>query len=117
NTALASSDPATAFDPYGLHRTSAETLALIGNQIFLAPTKADFTGYEARFNGGLFKLPGGEVKMALGYEGQDIDVDLGSARGNPTVPIAYRSFSRRVDSFYGELLLPVVGSDNRMPGF
>jgi iron complex outermembrane receptor protein len=117
NTALASSDPATAFDPYGLHRTSPETLALIGNQIFLAPTKAEFTGYEARFNGGLFNLPGGEVKMAAGYEGQDINVDLGSARGNPTVPITYRSFSRRVDSFYGELLLPVVGADNRMTGF
>ena len=37
NTALASNNPATAFDPYGLHRTSQATLDLIGNQIFLAP--------------------------------------------------------------------------------
>jgi iron complex outermembrane receptor protein len=116
NAALASNNPATAFDPYGLHRTSAATLALIANQIFLAPTKVEFTGYEARVNGGLFNLPGGEVKMAAGYEGQDINVDLGSARGNPTVPITYRSFSRRVDSFYGELLLPLVGSGNQMTG-
>ncbi|MEP7311112.1 MAG: TonB-dependent receptor [Pseudomonadota bacterium] len=115
-TTLASSDPAVAFDPYGLHRTSAATLALIGNQIFLAPTIGRFTGYEARFNGGLFNLPGGEVKLATGYEGQEIGVDLGSARGNPTVPLTYRTFSRRVDSVYGELLVPIVGASNAMTG-
>ncbi len=116
NTALASNNPATAFDPYGLHRTSQATLDLIGNQIFLAPTLGRFTGYEARVNGGLFDLPGGEVKLAAGYEGQELGVSLGSARGNPTVPIAYRKFSRRVDSVYGELLVPLVGDANHMTG-
>jgi iron complex outermembrane recepter protein len=116
NAALASNDPATAFDPYGLHRTSQATRDLIANQIFLAPTIGRFTGYEARVNGGLFDLPGGEVKLAAGYEGQDLGVSLGSARGNPTVPIAFRDFSRRVDSFYGELLVPLVGNANHMTG-
>ena len=115
-TALASNNPATAFDPYGLHRTSQATLDLIANQIFLAPTIGRFTGYEARVNGGLFDLPGGEVKLAAGYEGQELGVSLGSARGNPTVPITYRKFSRQVDSFYGELLVPLVGDANRMTG-
>lgn len=116
NTAVASSDPATAFDPYGLHRTSASTLALLANQIFFAPTLGRFTGYEARVNGGLFMLPGGEVKLAAGYEGQEIGVDLGSARGGPTTALVYRTFSRRVDSAYGELLIPVVGAGNALPG-
>jgi iron complex outermembrane recepter protein len=116
NTALASSNPATAFDPYGLHRTSQATRDLIANQIFLAPTIGHFTGYEARVNGGLFDLPGGEVKLAAGYEGQELGVSLGSARGNPTVPIAYRKFSRRVDSVYGELLVPLVGNASHMTG-
>ena len=116
NTAAASSDPATAFDPYGLHRTSAATLALLGNQIFFAPTLGSFKGYEARLNGALFALPAGEVKLAAGYEGQVIGVDLGSARGAPTTALVYRSFTRRVDSFYGELSLPIFSAANAITG-
>jgi iron complex outermembrane receptor protein len=114
NAALASSDPATAFDPYGLHRTAANVLALLSNQIFLAPTIGRFTGYEARFNGKLIELPGGTAKLAAGYERQNIGVDLGLARGNPGTPMVYRTFSRRVDSVYGELLVPLVGNPNAM---
>jgi len=40
--ALASSDPNTAFDPYGLGRTSASTLAGIFNQISINPTIAQW---------------------------------------------------------------------------
>ena len=114
--ALASNDPATAFDPYGLGRTSAATLALISNQIFYAPTLNRFDGYEARLSGTLFELPGGAVKLAAGYEGQEMEVDLGIARGNPTTPLTYRNFSRRVDSAYGELLIPLFGPGNATAG-
>lgn len=117
NAALASNNPATAFDPYGLGRTSPSVLALLGNQIFIAPTLNVFKGYEARVSGSLFKLPGGVVKIAAGYEGQDMDVRLGSARGNPTVPVTYRHFTRRVDSEYAELLVPLFGASNAVPGF
>ncbi|MCX7036511.1 MAG: TonB-dependent receptor [Proteobacteria bacterium] len=117
NTAAASSDPATAFDPYGLHRTSAATLALLSNQIFFAPTLGSFKGYEARLNGALFAVPAGEVKLAAGYEGQEIGVDLGSARGAPTTVMVYRNFTRRVDSFYGELSLPLFSAANAVTGF
>jgi iron complex outermembrane receptor protein len=117
NAALASSNPATAFDPYGLGRTSQSVLDLIANQIFLAPTDGKLTAYEARANGGLVELPGGEVKLAVGYERQEFDVDLGSARGGPTTPITYRSFGRSVDSVYAELFVPVFGAGNAIPGF
>lgn len=117
NAALASSNPATAFDPYGLGRTSPNILALISNQIFIAPTLNSFKGYEARVNGTLFELPGGPVKIAAGYEGQDMHVALGIARGNPTVPLTYRHFSRRVDSEYAELVVPLFGAGNAIPGF
>ena len=116
NAALASSNPATAFDPYGLGRTSASVRALIGNQIFIAPTLNRFNGYEARVSGTLFQLPGGAVKIAAGYEGQELDVRLGSARGNPTNPVTYRHFTRRVDSEYAELLVPLFGTSNAVPG-
>lgn len=117
NAALASSNPATAFDPYGLGRTSQSVLDNIANQIFLAPTDGKLTAYEARANGGLIDLPGGEVKLATGYERQEFDVALGSARGGPTTPIVFREFGRSVDSVYAELYIPVFGSANSIPGF
>lgn len=115
--ALASSDPATAFDPYGLGRTSPAVLANLFNQIDLRPVVATFIGYEARVNGTLFDLPGGAVKLAVGYEGQENEVGIGSARGNPGTPVTFRNFERRVDSAYAELLVPLFGPGNARPGF
>ncbi|UVO54381.1 TonB-dependent siderophore receptor [Sphingomonas sp. SUN039] len=115
--ALASATAATAFDPYGLNRTSAATISGIYNQISINPTIGNFTGYEARLNGPLFRLPGGEVKVAVGYEGQEFSVDLGIARGNPGTTVVFTTRGRRVDSLYAELLVPLFGSENEVPGF
>jgi iron complex outermembrane receptor protein len=117
NAALASNNPATAFDPYGLGRTNATVLAGIADQIFLAPTDGRLTAYEARATGPLFELPGGTVRMAAGYERQEFDVALGSARGGPTTPITFRNFGRDIDSFYAELYVPLFGAANARPGF
>ncbi|WP_164549788.1 TonB-dependent receptor plug domain-containing protein [Altericroceibacterium xinjiangense] len=117
NAALASSDPATAFDPYGLGRTSQDVIDGIFDQIFLAPTDGQLTFYEAGASGPLFTLPGGEVRMATGYERQEFEVDLGAARGAPDTPTTFRSFDRTVDSVYAELLLPIFGPGNATAGF
>jgi iron complex outermembrane recepter protein len=117
NAALASNNTATAFDPYGQHRTSAAVLANIADQIFLAPTKSSFKGYELRLNGSLLHLPGGDLALATGYERQENKVSLGSARGGPTTPLAWRYFDRTVDSAYAELQVPLFGAGNARPGF
>lgn len=114
--ALASGDPATAFDPYGLGRTSAATLAAISDQIYLAPTLNRFSGYELRVNGAVLELPGGALRLAAGYEGQEQTVGLGLGRGNPGSPVVYRDFARQVDSAYLELLVPLFGAGNARPG-
>jgi len=116
NAALASADPATAFDPYGLRRTNAAVLANLGNQIFLAPTDGKLTAYEVRANGSVIDLPGGAVRVAVGYERQQFDVGLGSARGGPTTPIVFRNFGRDVDSVYGEIYVPIFGAANATGG-
>ena len=116
NAALASSNPATAFDPYGLGRTTRAVIDGIFNQIFIAPTNGDLTMYEARINGPLVDLPGGALMVAAGYERQEFDAALGSGRGNPGTPVVFRNFSRTVDSAYVEALLPIFGSGNAMPG-
>lgn len=117
NAALASNNPATAFDPYSLGRTSAATLAGIGNFVSFSPTLNKFIGYEARVNGTLFSLPGGDVKVAAGYEAQEITTDLGTYRGVPGGTIVYRHFTRRVDSAYAEVLVPLFGPGNATAGF
>ena len=116
NAALASSNPNVAFDPYGLHRTSAGTLANISDQIFIAPTNSDFKGYELRLNGALYTLPGGDLALAAGYERQENDVALGSQRGGPTTPLTFRNFGRNVNSGYAELQIPIVGAGNARTG-
>lgn len=114
--ALGSSDPATAFDPFGLHRTSPAVLAALGNQIFLAPTENQYIGYEVGANGTVVEMPGGDLKLAIGFERQDLETDLGLARGNPTTAIAYRHFERKVNSAYAEMLIPIIGSANAVSG-
>ncbi len=114
--ALASADPATAFDPYGLGRTSAATLAGLADQIFLAPTYADFLGYELHASGDLFTMPGGAAKLAVGFERQEWDYELGLARGNPGSPMRFREFDRDVTSMYAEMYLPIVGDANAVSG-
>jgi iron complex outermembrane receptor protein len=106
NTALASSDPATAFDPYGLGRTSDATKALVFDADATFPTNGDLKTWQAGFNGPLFSLPGGDVKAAVGYEGQDFTMVLGA--GTPTV----RTFNRKVNSEYLELHFPFIGAAN-----
>ena len=117
NAALASSNPATAFDPYGLGRTDPALYATLANNIFLAPTNGKLKTYQASLNGPLFTLPGGQVKIATGFERQEFDVALGSARGGPTTPLVFRNFGRNVDSYYAELYIPIFGDSNAMGGF
>jgi iron complex outermembrane receptor protein len=109
-TALASNNTATAFDPYGLGRTSAATKALIFDADATFPTDAELKTAQAGFNGPLFAIPGGEVKAAVGYERQDFTMILG--QGTATV----RTFNRKVDSGYAEFLLPLVGTGNAKSG-
>ncbi len=115
--ALASSDPETALDPYGLGRTRQSVLDGLFDQIFLAPTKGELTFYEASANGPLFALPGGDIMLAAGYERQEFTATLGLARGGPDTPFNFREFDRKVDSVYGEMLIPIFGAGNAVPGF
>lgn len=109
--ALASSDPATAFDPYGLGRTSASTFGTLFSAESTFPLNAKMSTWQAGANGPLFALPAGDVKMALGYEGQDFTQTLQSGLPNEV------TYNRKVHSGYAELLVPIFGSQNSMRGF
>ncbi len=124
-TALASSDPSTAFDPFGLNRTSAAVIGAISDQIFLVDSTVDFLGIEAAVNGPIAELPGGTMQVTVGYEYQDTTSLPGLARGNPGTPYGcvpcgvagVDDLNRDINSFYGELLVPIFGSGNATTGF
>ena len=88
----------------GLHRATRSSSR---------PPTATSRATSCALNGTLFELPGGELALATGFERQEIDVALGSARGGPTTPLAWRYFGRNVNSAYAELQVPFVGAAQR----
>jgi len=122
--ALASSDPNTALDVFGLNRTTEAVRAGISNQVFLVDSDADFLGIEASVNGPIFELPGGTVRGAMGYERQEYTGLPSLARGNPGTPSScvpcgvagVSDLQRDINSFYAEVLVPFVGPDNAVSG-
>jgi iron complex outermembrane receptor protein len=113
--ALASSDPATAFNPFG-GRTNPAVIADILSGINVNMGKTTFKDYQAQLDGGLFTLPGGEVRIALGYEGQRQTINpsnLDQAASAPRTRTKIRS--RSVDSGFVEALVPIVGDANASP--
>jgi iron complex outermembrane receptor protein len=115
--ALASNNPATAFNPFG-----GANSATVVNGILVGYSKAKgrsiFQGWEASADGPLFTLPGGPVRAAFGYEGQRLEVAQTQLQGTITAKTGpARFFARGVNSFYGELSIPIIGADNRVPGF
>jgi len=65
---------------------------------------------EGRTSGALFDLPGGNVSFALGGLYRKEAYDVGK---DGTLSTEAR---REVESVYGELLVPVVGDENSVPG-
>lgn len=114
--ALASSDPATAFDPFGLNRTSPATIASILSGISSNQGNTDFRDYQLQMDGPLFTLPGGEVRFAVGYEHQYLRIRPTNLSGPRTnILVRTKDRDRKVDSAYAELFVPIVGSGNAMP--
>lgn len=71
----------------------------------------------AIIDGSLLILPGGNVKVAVGFEHladrfqqriAPVDQPIGAIRSVPYTP-----YSRKIDSVFGEVQVPIVGADNR----
>jgi iron complex outermembrane receptor protein len=114
--ALNSRNAATALNVFG----GANSQAVIDSILIgysNAKGRSIFQTWEAKADGPLFALPGGEVRAAIGYEGQRLEVSSLQILGTVTAKTGPgRYFARGVNSFYGELLIPLVGPDNALPG-
>jgi iron complex outermembrane recepter protein len=74
-------------------------------------------GIEANGEGPLFVLPGGDARLALGAGQRRVSLHGNVAKivGGQVVPSSQFKEARNVQFAYGELSLPLVGSDLKLP--
>lgn len=112
---------ATAINPYDIAATVNRALiADIADNEIAGDAKDDLLNLRAVVDGSLLALPGGEVRLAFGYEymndsyKQRYQTDI--RRGTiDTFP--WGRYDRNVHSVFGELQIPVFGTDNATAGF
>lgn len=122
NTILTSTiaGPATAdmFNPY-LQGPQPSAEKIFG--VFIQNSQHQLYDVQAKIDGGIFALPAGDVRIATGGEfikTKYLHHSLYSL--NPTTTLETFRFadsSRSVYSAFGELFVPVFGSDNAIPFF
>jgi iron complex outermembrane recepter protein len=110
-SALADSNPATAFDPFAAgSATNPATLAAIRKTYPLDSASAiESTSLIA--DGPLAPLPAGEAKLAVGMEHREesFDEDVQNP-ADPNGPRIAQSYARHVTSLFSQLVLPLAGS-------
>lgn len=123
NADLQTSDSNFAIDPYNLALSNQGALQQLQN--FGSTDTAVQQLAQARViaNGSLFSLPGGAVKLGVGaqydYESlaaSNVNGPLGQ-RGGTAVPgglVVQADVSRRVESVFGEVNIPIIGSANEL---
>jgi iron complex outermembrane receptor protein len=118
NAALARTDPETALNPFSSRPNNTAALANLATQLFVAPGDTNFRGWELKADGAIASLPGGDLRVAIGYEGQKLNSRSGLISG--TLAAKVRALTprvfREVKSAYAELLVPIFGAENARTG-
>ncbi len=121
NQSLLDNNPATALNLFtGVAGNNAATIALVSSGRFNVTGQSTLKTLEGTIDGALFTLPGGAVRIAVGGEYRDERLDgtfISSSPVNGQPGTSGSSNSRSVKAVYGELVVPVFGSGNAIPGF
>ena len=116
-TALASSNPATAFNPFGTTVNSQTVVNSIFDLLIDTNGTAHMWDFGGKIDGSLFALPGGQARIALGAEYNYYTILTGQIRGPAGAQTGTMlNKNRKVKSAYAELFLPLIGGDSAMPG-
>lgn len=120
NQALADPNPATALNVFGgPGSNNPETLARIFSGVGLIAGTSTLKNVEVNANGPLFDMPGGSVRIAVGAEYREEDLEADSRGISAATGQATRtgtSNDRDVSAVYGELFVPIVGGSNAIAG-
>lgn len=113
--ALNDPDPATAFNPFGDgSHTNPDTLnAIRGTQTSSGDSDLWTAGVTAE--GPVWRLPGGDMRLAVGAEHRRHDFSSSATSASDPTPFELQ-YDRELSAGFAELLIPLVGSTNRHPG-
>lgn len=116
NAALADPNPATALNVFGGPNNPA-TLANITDNLFIITGRTRLDVFNAQVDGSLFTMPGGNARIAVGYEHRKEYTFTDLVTGQAARPSSVAdSGTRTVNALFGELFVPFVGDDNARPG-
>ncbi|HEV7384095.1 MAG TPA: TonB-dependent receptor, partial [Phenylobacterium sp.] len=116
--ALGGTTAATALNPYDLSATNPAVLATINDFENLSLSSQRLAQVNVVADGALFRLPGGDVRLAVGaeYLYQNLKQQLRSGARSATGPVPGAASSREEKAVFAEMLVPLVGPDNARPG-
>lgn len=121
-------DPATPFstatsgffNPYGDGLVNRPAVLDFVRQGFSwQETRSAISVASLKLDGGLFDLPGGTVRAALGVNSRREDFDRGGEgffSGTRPRPVNPTDASRSIGAVFGELAIPLFGPGNARPG-
>lgn len=102
----------------GAGASDATNIANLINSEQAGQSKEDLLDLRVILDGTLFTLPGGDVKLAAGYEYMHDGFRQRVAPANSAIgaikSVAYVPYSRSVQSAFGEIQVPVVGPHNQL---
>lgn len=117
--AAAGTTTATALNPYNIGATNPAVLTAIRNFEEYSRGRQNVLSARAVLDGTLFNWAGGDVRVAVGgeYLREEINSDFGNRVPGTGTLLSSDGGRRSVKSVYGEIVVPVFGDDNRVPGF
>jgi iron complex outermembrane receptor protein len=113
---------ATAFNPFGnAAQNNAAVLALINNGYTQDNNTHQYLReLQIKADGPVFKIPGGEVRAAVGADFRDEEALQRQFSGAPHVDQVFvrnDDVNRAVEGLYGEVHIPLFSAENAIPGF
>jgi iron complex outermembrane recepter protein len=111
NAAGVATTTATAFNPFNVTQNNAALLADLADDALAGQAKDNLIQLRALIEGKLFELPGGDLRVAAGYEYMD---DTLKKRFRSGIRIGtlgtfpFDKYSRNIHSFFGEVVAPLI---------
>jgi iron complex outermembrane receptor protein len=107
--ALAGTTPETALNPYDVSQTSPQVLDSIRDYLLYGKADQELFQLRSVADGSVYTLPTGDVKLAVGIEYMEEEIDASQGEG-PTdaLRLVSAGASRDVGSVFGEVIVPVL---------
>lgn len=121
DAAGSAANPAAAVNFYDLAANpNLAVINAIANSEFAGQGRSELINARTLIDGSLFNLPGGEVRIAAGYEyiGENFAQRVAppnAVRGAVT-RVPYSTYQRNTNALFGEIQVPIFGADNRSAG-